>query len=171
MPRIAPMKNRVTRKAWGARPPACSSLLKRSEVQGIAVHYSASNADEQADHKNCAARVRGIQNYHMTSKGWCDVAYSFLVCKHGYIYVGRGWFNRTAANGTNSGNSAYLAVCFLGDDTKNRDDVTDAGREAFLRVFKRFKVWYGRTPTLRPHSSFTSTSCPGDELRRWIATL
>jgi N-acetylmuramoyl-L-alanine amidase len=168
---VLPMKNRVTRKSWGARPPSGTTSLNRSKVKGIAVHYTASNADEQAEHKNCAARVRGIQNYHMNTQGWMDIAYNFIVCKHGYIFVGRGWFNRSAAQGTNQGNSEYLAVCFLGDDTKSRDDVTDAGREAFIRVFKRFNVWYRRKAVLRPHSAFTSTSCPGDELRRWIANL
>jgi hypothetical protein len=165
------MKGLVTRKQWGARDPSCVTKLKRSQVKGVAVHYTASNADEQADHKNCAARVRGIQNYHMGTKGWCDIAYNFVVCKHGSIFVGRGWWNRSAAQGTNSGNDSYIAVCFLGDDTKGRDDVTQAGRAAYLRVFARFGVWYLRKPELRPHSSFTSTSCPGDELRRWIANL
>lgn len=168
---IGPMKRRVTRAQWGARPPKDTTGLERSRVKGIAVHYSASNADEQESHRNCAARVRGIQNFHMDGRGWNDIAYSFVVCKHGYIYVGRGWFNRTAANGTNAGNSEYLAVCFLGDDTRNRDDVTDEGRQAFMRVFARFKVWYRRKPVLKPHSAFTSTSCPGDELRRWVANL
>jgi hypothetical protein len=165
------MKNRVSRSAWGARRPNCETAIKRSEVKGIAVHYSASNADEQADHKNCAARVRGIQNYHMDAKGWCDIAYNFVVCKHGYIFVGRGWFNRSAAQGTNSGNDSYLAVCFLGDDTAGRDDVTDAGREAYKRVFARFRAWYLKKPELRPHSWFHATGCPGNDLRAWIKTL
>lgn len=169
--RLGNMKGLVTRKQWGARPAAQKTALDRKQVKGIAVHYSASNADEQSDHRNCASRVRGIQSYHMATKGWNDIAYNFLVCKHGYIYVGRGWFNRSAAQGTNAGNSEYLAVCFLGDDTKGRDDVTAEGRAAYLRVFKRFKVWYRRTAVLKPHSAFTSTSCPGDELRRWIANL
>jgi hypothetical protein len=165
------LKGLVYRKTWGARPPDCTTALKRNQVKGIAVHYSASNADEQSSHRNCASRVRGIQRYHMDTQGWCDIAYSFVICKHGYIYVARGWFNRTAAQGTNDGNDQYLACCFLGDDTANRDDVTDAGRDAFLRVFKRFEYHYGRKPYLRPHSHFSATSCPGDELRRWIANL
>jgi N-acetylmuramoyl-L-alanine amidase len=166
------MKGLVYRRTWGARSPVCKTPLKRSEVRGLAVHYSASNADEQADHANCASRVRGIQNYHMDAKGWCDIAYNFVVCKHGSIYQGRGWYNRSAAQGTNSGNDGYIAVCFLGDDTAGRDDVTDAGRAAFKRVFARYKVWYvGRPREIRPHSDFTSTQCPGNELRAFIQGL
>lgn len=168
--RIGNMKGLVARRAWGARPPTQTTKLDRKQVKGVAVHYSASNADEQADHRNCAGRVRGIQNYHMDTKGWNDVGYNFLVCKHGSIFVGRGWFNRSAGQG-DPGNDQYLAVCFLGDDTKNRDDVTGEGRSAYGRVFKRFKVWYRREADLKPHSAFMATSCPGDELRRWIGNL
>ena len=171
MSTIAPMKNRVSRAQWQARPPRDETPLKQAQVKGCAVHYSASNADEQANHLNCAGRVRAIQNYHMDTRGWNDIAYNFVVCKHGYIFVGRGWYTRSAGQGTNAGNDQYLAVCFLGDDTAGRDDVTADGRAAFKRVFARFKVWYGRKAVLKPHSYFTATSCPGDQLRAWIKTL
>jgi len=159
----------VSRSGWHARAPTGVTALPRPDE--LVFHYSGMNADEQADHKNCAARVRGVQNYHMDSNGWCDIAYNFLVCKHGYIYQGRGWYTRSAAQGTNSGNDGYIAVCFLGDDTAARDDVTSAGRAAFKRVFARYKVWYGKSPILRPHSFFSSTSCPGDQLRAWLKSL
>lgn len=79
----------VTRTAWGARRPRSTQRLEPSAVRFLVVHYSAMHSDEQADHRNCAARVRGIQNYHMDSHGW-DIAYNWLVCKHGYVFRG-GW--------------------------------------------------------------------------------
>jgi hypothetical protein len=103
----------------------------------------------------------------MDGRKWSDIAYSYLVCKHGHIFEGRGLGIRTAAQGTNSGNTSYHAVCFLGDDSKNRDDVTDAGRNALADAIDMCNGW-GNGKEVRPHSFFHSTGCPGDQLRAWI---
>lgn len=158
----------VTREAWDARPPRSQTRLDRAAQRGTAMHYSAADADEQADHDRCASRVRGIQAFHMDGRGWADIAYSYLPCKHGYVFEGRGRGIRTAAQGTTAGNDAYHAVCFLGDDTASRDDVTDPGREAIEAAVRWCNLWSGATE-VRPHSDFHATACPGDDLRGWIA--
>jgi len=158
----------VSRRAWGARSPRCREALPPAQVRGLAVHYSASNADEQERHANCAARVRGIQRFHQDVNGWCDIAYSFVFCKHGYVFAGRGWGTRTAAQGTEAGNSHYHAACFLGDDTKRRDDVTALGRRALAQLVLESRRRFG--DEVRPHSFFTNTACPGDQLRATIAS-
>jgi hypothetical protein len=131
------------------------------------VHYSAADADEQADHANCARRVRAIQDFHMDGRGWADIAYSYLACKHGFVYEGRGVGVRTAAQGTDAGNDGYHAVCFLGDDTPDRDDVTDAGRVAIRAAVEHCNRWAG-VSAVRPHSWFKPTACPGDDLHGWL---
>jgi hypothetical protein len=93
---------------------------------------------------------------------------SYLVCKHGYAFRGRGPRARTAANGTNEGNSAYLAICFLGDDTKGRDDVTDKGRRALVDVRKHLLNVHPHARETVGHRDLTSTACPGDELYAYI---
>lgn len=158
----------VTRAQWGARSPKSITPLVLSAQRGTAVHYTAADADEQADHANCAGRVKAIQVFHMDSRGWADIAYSYLACKHGYVFEGRGRGVRTAAQGTTAGNDAYHAVCFLGDDTADRDDVTDLGRVAIFLAVADCNRWAGASG-VRPHSSFKATACPGDQLRAWIA--
>lgn len=163
------MKNLVTRKAWGARKPTQTTKLTASAVKHLVIHYSASDADEQADHANCAGRVRGIQNYHMDGHGWNDIAYNWLVCKHGYIFRGRGWGVRSAATGPANGYT--VACCFLGDDTANRDDVTSSGREAILEV-RRFVVAHAPNyQDVKGHRDFMQTTCPGDQLYQWLQAL
>lgn len=159
----------ITRSAWNARPPKNRTPLNKSAQKGTALHYSAANTDEQAEHANCFARVRAIQNFHMDVRGWADIAYSYLCCKHGYTFEGRGLGIRTAGQGTNSGNDAYHAVCFLGDDTAQRDDVTDAGRRALKDTIAMCNGWTTHADTVRPHSWFHPTGCPGDELRAWLS--
>lgn len=156
----------VTRSAWGAEAPDCTSPVPAIRV--IAVHYSAADSDEQSNHANCASRVKGIQRFHMETRGWCDIAYNFLVCKHGFIFTGRGWDNRSGATG--DANDFSIAICFLGDDTANRDDVTDEGRAAlseFLRVATGVKF---PGAAVKGHRDFMSTACPGNELYKFVTS-
>jgi hypothetical protein len=160
----------VTRKEWGAKAATCSTPLP--ELQGIAVHYSAAYSDEFGDSK---ARVRGIQSYHMSPGGhdptmpWCDIAYNYLFDRNGSVFEGRGIKNRSAAQGTNAGNNSYIAICFLGADKAGRDDVTAEGRRALGDFILWAQAQAGKTLDIQPHSHFHSTSCPGDELRAYVA--
>jgi hypothetical protein len=129
------------------------------------------NSDEQRLHAKCAARVRAMQRYHMDDKDWLDVAYSHVFCAHGYVFVGRGFGMRTAANGTNEANDAYHAVCFLGDDSVGRADVTPQARRALEQLIAEYRRRYPRATEVRPHSEFVATACPGDELRALISRL
>lgn len=159
----------VTRKEWGARRPKTTTSLLPEDVDFLVVHYSAADADEQALHRNCAERVRGIQNYHMDHNGWNDIAYNWLVCKHGYIFRGRGWRVMSAA--TLGANGFTVAVCFLGDDTAGRDDVTAGGRDAILEVWEFVQRNGENVEGVRGHRDFTATSCPGDQLYRYAHSL
>lgn len=160
----------VTRAQWGARPPRNTTPLRNSDLLGMAVHYSASEYDRAPEVGLCDDRVRAIQNYHMDAKDhkWADIAYSFLVCHHGDIFEGRGWGVRTAANGTNWGNDHFLAVCFLGADKVDRDDVTDTGRQAITSVIQECRRRVQTATAVYSHSDIKATACPGNELRAWL---
>jgi hypothetical protein len=142
--------------------------MRRADVRGVAVHYTGMNADEQLFHKNCAARVRGIQAYHQGHQGWLDIAYNHVFCRHGYVFVGRGFGVRSAANGTAESNDDYFAICFLGDDTSGRADVTALARRAMNELIREYRRRYPKAREVRPHSDFVATECPGDELRALI---
>jgi hypothetical protein len=165
----------IYRVEWGARPATEKTRLLPDAVKHLVIHYSAADADEQANHANCAARVRAIQNFHMSpspsdpTKPWSDIAYNWLVCKHGYIFRGRGWGYRSAATGT--ANSFTVACCFLGDDTKGRADVTPEAKQAIRSVYAYVKKWTPRKVTAKGHRDFMATSCPGDELYAFLKTL
>lgn len=154
----------VYRGQWGARPPKCVNQLP--PIDGIAYHYTASNADEQASHRNCAARVRAVQAYHMDTQGWCDIAYNWLVCKHGYVYQGRGQ-HRSGATG--NANDHTVAICFLGDDTAGRDDLTNEGRQALVDATRHVhRVLRKPSLTYKGHRDYMSTSCPGDQIHAFV---
>jgi N-acetyl-anhydromuramyl-L-alanine amidase AmpD len=145
--------------------------MAKEQVRGVAVHYSGMNADEQRLHVNCAARVRGIQRYHMEENGWLDIAYNHVFCRHGFVFVGRGFGVRSAANGTKQANDHYFAICFLGDDSVGRADVTPDARRALQQLIAEYRRRYPKARDVRPHSDFFTTACPGDELRALITAF
>lgn len=159
----------VSRKQWGAKPPKDETPTKISlgQARGMAVHYEAVDR-AGVKHEHCDDIVRGIQDFHQKARRWNDIAYSFLVCRHGYVYEGRGWGIRTAANGTNDSNAAFHAVCFMDDDQPGTQDATPEALSALALVIRecREKGWGSE---VKPHSAFKPTSCPGNELRAWIA--
>lgn len=156
----------ITRAQWNARPPNCVNALPIAQTKGIAVHYSGSMADIGPDG---GAVMRGHQRFHIEDRDWCDIAYTGEFNNKGQIYEGRGWGRRTAAQGTNKGNDEYYAFCFQGADKENQDDVKPAGRRALVQIINEYRRLTGRWPDVKGHSHFHPTSCPGNELRSFIA--
>ena len=165
----------VNRGQWRARRAKEITPIEARAVRFLVVHYTAMNADEQALHRNCASRVRGIQRYHMESDqlapgGAADIGYNWLFCKHGYVFQGRGWKRRSAATGR--ANDFTLAACFLGNDTKGRADVTPEAKRALRRILEFLLP--PRCPRLsgvRGHRDYSATACPGNELYAYAKEL
>jgi len=147
----------VPRAKWAARPATTSTDIT---PVGVALHWEGPHMGTPA-HADCAERVRGIQRYHMDTNGWADIAYSAIVCPHGYVFEGRGKGRRTAANGTTDGNQRYYAVCYLGGE---RDPFTDAAQAGFRAAID----WLGGGKVLG-HRDLVATACPGDEIYAWLS--
>lgn len=103
----------------------------------------------------------------MNVRRWEDIAYSFIVCPHGFVFEGRGWGVRSAANGTDYSNSHFHAVCYLGGVG---DTYTDVAKTAMCEVIREGRRRYPGGFGIRPHSTFKSTDCPGNVIRSWLLT-
>lgn len=162
----------VRRAQWGARAPRARNLLSTAAIDELVVHYTAALSDELPDHAGCAARVRGIQNFHMqpgglgAPDGGSDIAYNWLFCRHGVAFEGRGWLVQSGA--TFGHNRHTQAICFLGADRAGRDDVTAAGRRAAAALIRGGIRAIGHPLGVVGHGDRVSTACPGDELEAWI---
>jgi len=148
----------VTRAQWGARAPSDVSNNITPQNGGVTVHYVGAGNVARANHSDCAAQVRGIQNYHMNTNGWSDIAYTHLVCQHDYIFVGRGNHVRTASNGTTSGNQNWYGVCALIGDA---DGVTTGLVNAIKSAISSLRSGGGAANGINGHRDHLSTSCPG----------
>lgn len=147
----------VTRREWGAAAPRSRTALRTPK--GNTAHYEGPTMGT-FPHAECASRVRGIQAFHMNTRGWADIAYSSVFCGHGSVFEGRWLGVRTAAQGTNEGNATHYAHCFLGGQG---DPLTAEARAAFKDILSFFRA-NGSGPELRPHRFWHSTACPGDPL-------
>lgn len=149
----------VTRAEWGARPARSRTDL--DATYGSTGHWEGPTMGS-FPHASCATKVRAIQNFHMDSRGWQDIAYSLLVCPHDYVFQGRGPNVRTAANGTNVGNNTAGAVCYLGGVG---DGFTG---QAAMRAGFDYLDRAGHGPRRNGHRDWKPTQCPGDTIYEWI---
>jgi hypothetical protein len=149
------------RSDWGAAPSGGASWLA-ADV-GVAVHWEGPYMGPYAQ-ASVPSLLRGIQRYHQGTQGWADIAYNFVVDRFGGTWEGRGWNARSAANGTSSSNSNYLAVCYLGGQG---DPFTAEAANAISALFQEHVARGGRAE-ITGHRDHTATACPGDEIYAWV---
>jgi hypothetical protein len=147
----------VSRAQWGAKPRKGSPSPLTTDL--VTVHWEGP-AMGTFPHDRCAEKVRGIQAFHMApppaGRGWSDIAYSGLVCPHGFVFEGRGPGVRTGANGTNEGNGSAYALCALiGVGDPVTADLLDGITEGV--------AWLHGNRT-NAHRDWKPTACPGDTL-------
>ena len=156
------MSDLITRAQWGARPPKGARNALDPNPKGVAVHWNGPGcAAAIATHDKCPVFLRGIQDFHMRTRGWSDVAYSLFACPHGYLFEGRGKGIGTAANGTNYGNRYYYAIYAMWG--QGDGPIPEPMLAAIRRGIALCQSW-GAGSQVVPHSAFTATSCPGPEL-------
>nr|AHN82527.1 peptidoglycan recognition protein long [Sinohyriopsis cumingii] len=100
----------VSRAEWGARDTVSVSLM-REPVSIVFIHHTVTQ--RCAFSSICSKEVKKIQNYHMDTKGWDDIGYSFLVGEDGRAYEARGW-DRVGAH-TYRWNDVAIAIAVLGN--------------------------------------------------------
>jgi len=157
----------VTREQWNARAPRSRSPF--FPTQPCTGHWNGPTllikGKPEWGHEYCAAMVRGIQNFHMDSRGWSDIAYNWLVCRHGYTFEGRGLKYQNGANGTNAGNKSSPAICYLGGEA---NAYTDEAKIAFYQTTQYVATYSSAKTGAIGHRDHKSTQCPGDTIYRWI---
>lgn len=148
--------NLVTRTQWGARPPRNRTPFNPT---GATAHWEGPHMGT-FPHDQCPAKVRQIQNFHMDTRGWSDIAYNAIVCPHGTTYEGRGPGVRSAANGTDEGNDNDVAVCYLSGEG---DPFTPEGAQAMADAMH----WLSPGGKRHAHRDWKPTACPGDTIAAW----
>jgi hypothetical protein len=157
----------ITRHAWGARAPKFL-LTTLASTHGVKVHFTGDRVAPGVvgDHDRCFDMVRAIQDFHMDTNDWNDIAYSFLVCTHGYVFEGRGLHHEPAANGAGL-NRGHYAVCGLVGNS-GLVDPSDAMLNGIRDAIEYCRTEGDAGNEIKGHRDGYSTDCPGPKLYAWV---
>ncbi|GFN90908.1 peptidoglycan-recognition protein [Plakobranchus ocellatus] len=157
----------VTRSEWGARAPKKTTNLKNQPVKYAFIHHSESPSECLTKEAGKTA-VKNFQNYHMDTKGWDDIGYSFIIGGDGSVFEGRGW-DRVGSH-TKNYNSVGLGFCLIGNfmNKEPTQKQLTAVKDLISKgvTLNKLKSDY----TLRGHKDVGTTDCPGDKLYDLIKT-
>ena len=156
----------VTRSQWGARSRSCGPTHQPNR---LTIHHTDTPNNDSI---SMPARVRQIQNYHINTRGWCDVGYHFLIGQDARVYQGR-VENVLGAHAAGA-NTDNVGISFIGtfDDAAPSPAMLDAA----ARIMKSMSRTYGialNRDRVQGHRQVgtTDTSCPGDALYNGLSDL
>lgn len=151
---------------WKARPPSEPLQMIPLPVPEVWIHHTvtASGPDE-------TQIMRQIQNYHMDTRGWRDIGYSFVIFPTGRIYEGRGWGRKGAH--TQNHNAVGHGIAFAGDyrTLAPTTPSLDACRWLIAEGQRLGFVAKGKTLPTGGHRDVAATACPGDKLYAQLGYL
>ena len=144
----------VRRSGWGAAPPKGKPLQIATPVAALFLHHSVS---PDGSHQ----RVRDIQRFHQQTRGWADIAYTWLYSpSHRIWFEGRG--PGIGGAHTRGHNKRSHAVCVLGNYEVERP------APHVVQDLADFARWHGTSwgpNRFQGHRDVVSTtSCPGKHL-------
>lgn len=168
------MTTLLPRSAWASRGPVRAlTPMTRSDVKGLAIHWpGTTGAIGDPGKARIAGRLEGYRSFHAGSppvgRGWSDIAYNVAVDQAGRVWDLRGVGFRSAANGDQASNRAWVALLALvGPGEKPTGAMLDAivwaRHELVLSAYPDARAVRGHRE-VRPEP----TDCPGDALQHLI---
>lgn len=177
-----------SRASWGADEGLVRYAYTYAQVTGAMIHHTAgSNTYTEAD---VPGILRSIQTYHVTGRGWNDIAYNILVDKFGRAWEGRGGGVNKAVQGGHAWgvtNARVTGVSLLGNFQ------TATPTAAMLETTERVIAWkfalYNVNPlgttygsggqdggstflnAISGHRDENATDCPGINVYSKFATI
>ena len=165
-------------------------------LEAMVVHHTVTTNSYGAD--SVAGIIEGIRRYHVNTRGWCDIAYNFVVDRFGRIWEARmGGIDEPVIGGHTRGfNTATSGIAVLGTHTSTAAPqvVLDAiaaladwklglyGADPLGTVWLKSRTgstgplrypngtWV-ESPRLVGHRELVLTSCPGNGLHPNIPAL
>jgi hypothetical protein len=141
----------------------------------VFVHHTADSGPKFGAHATEAeerAYLRRIEDFHMRSRGYAGIGYSYIVMPSGRVYEGRG-FNAKGAHTLDPKDAdgdgklienTEVGICFAGNF--DRQHPTPQALKAYRRLRRRLRLKGVRLDQTFGHRHAFSTSCPGDNLVR-----
>jgi N-acetylmuramoyl-L-alanine amidase len=173
---LTPTITLFSRADWGARAPR--AMADQGNPREAFLHHSDDDPDatRRIDSlEEQKAKMRQIQNYHMDTKGWSDIAYHYIVQQaygnipNARIFAGRDIDKVPAAQ--EGHNTGTLAICVVGDFSQGGNDLKSNTRYAIEVLLNRDSRSFLSLRVLGGHRDVVATSCPGINIYRDIPTI
>ncbi|XP_021376177.1 peptidoglycan-recognition protein SC2-like [Mizuhopecten yessoensis] len=155
----------ISRDTWGATRPTHVTTLNHPVHLFFVHHTEGRTCHNEAE---CASVLKGVQNYHMNSRGYSDIGYSFLIGQDGRVYEGRGW--GVVGAHTLHYNSLAYAVSFMGNFMNSLPPASALNAAKALAQCGVSKGHIQSGYSLFGHRDVGNTDCPGDQLYAEIRT-
>lgn len=150
----------IGRNGWGAREPIVE--YGSHTIEQLTIHHT---AVELANDSQAPSRLRGHQAYHQ-QQGWADIAYHFAIDRLGNVYEARP-YSAPGDTFTNYDPAGHFLPVLEGD--YNTQQPTEPQVESLVLLLAWAASEFGVDPaTIGGHRDHASTTCPGDNLYRFI---
>jgi len=149
----------VRRDQWSERSPREPFVaLRKRRVKGVVVHHGGVREAPAG-----MAAVLAFERHHMDTRGWNAIAYNWLVDEAGTIYEGRG--AGVVGGATRGWNSRTESICYT---QWGGDALPQAAKKSIRWLVDDVAYRYGDGLWVKAHRDFSSTTCPGDVLYRFV---
>lgn len=156
---------------WGARPNSEIVPIWNRKPVKILVHHTATPNVTDYGRGAAEALARGIQNFHMDTRGWLDTGQHFTISRGGFVLEGRHRSlevlraGRQQVEGAHCTGQNVVAVGIENEGIYIATDPTDALWTSLRATCAYICTRYGIRPTeIYGHRDFKNTACPGDRL-------
>lgn len=149
----------IPRAGWNAAPPKTAPLHIALPTPHLWLHHSEVEAFG-------LAAVKSIQLFHMNTRGWNDIAYSFLIDRDGTVYEGRGVGIQGAHTlapppDTAAENRESHGICLLGDLMAHTPPKPQTDSLLHLIKWGSDQGWWHILTGGHEDAPGNATSCPG----------
>lgn len=160
----------IPRAEWGALPPK-SAYSPMTQADGWVVHWVGAPCQQDPSLPQSKALVYNLQEGAFNGangENYIDIPYNFLIDLNGRIFEGRGWANKSGANGSTNYNAHAWAVCILSGPGNT---LTQEAKDALAWLTQEGARRVAAVSYVKGHRDVYATQCPGDEAYAYVPYL
>lgn len=163
----------VSRSAWGANKPIGQG--KEHKIAFITIHHTATN---QRPDLALNTKMRNLQSFSQREDklasgkmkpAWFDIPYHFYIAADGQIAEGRE-LKYVGDTNTEYDPTGHALVVLEGSFDKDQPSQAqiDSLKQMVGWLVRKYKV---PAANIKGHSDYTTTACPGENLKKLIPAL
>lgn len=149
------------RSAWTSVAPTGITRVSWPSIKIVNIHWPARTGTIARDRTSIVRALEAWRRFHMSDRGWRDIAYNVAVDLNGDVWILRGWDVQDGGVAGRSDDVTILLVMGTGDK------MTDAMKRSTLWAMREFERRKGGQLVRSYHGALQSTSCPGPEATAW----